>query len=122
MSQEKLDLFKQKEENIHFDGVWDVSAEELKSYLGQVRLIDVRQPEEYTGELGHIKNAELIPLGDLERACDKIPKHEATVFICRSGNRSAQACFFLQQRGYHHIFNLKGGMILWNELNYDVVK
>ncbi|MDI3256962.1 MAG: rhodanese-like domain-containing protein [Kyrpidia sp.] len=77
-----------------------------------VRLIDVREPEEYYGS-GHIPGAELIPMGEIPAALSRIPKHEEVVFVCRSGNRSGQVCLFLSRLGYERVVNLAGGMIEW---------
>jgi rhodanese-related sulfurtransferase len=35
------------------------------STIYQAEIIDVRMPDEYTGELGHIKNSRLVTLGPL---------------------------------------------------------
>lgn len=82
-----------------------------------LKLIDVRQPEEYTGELGHILGTELIALGTLPEQMARLDKNKTYIMICRSGARSAQAGAFLKQNGFTHVYNLFGGMLLWNQLN-----
>ena len=84
--------------------------------MTDVKLIDVRQPEEFTGELEHIENAELIVLNTLPTSLNKIPRDQTVVFICKSGGRSAQAAAFAKQNGFDNTYNLKGGMMLWNQL------
>ena len=44
-------------------------------------LLDVRSPDEFTGELGHIKGAQLIPLADLENQMDEIPPRRTQTII-----------------------------------------
>lgn len=100
--------------------VSDISPEELAGKAASVRIIDVRRPEEYTGELGHITGSSLIVLDTLPQRIDELPKDETIVFVCRSGARSARAAYFAMDHGLQNVFNMKGGMILWNELELPV--
>lgn len=110
-------LFESKEGNLHFEGVIDIDPKELAKKMKDVCLIDVRQPDEFSGELGHIPNAKLIVLDTLTDHLDQIPKDKTVVFVCRSGGRSARATAFALQNGYTEVYNLKGGMLLWNDLH-----
>lgn len=109
--------FDSKEENLHYEGVADIDPKELLKKKDQVVLIDVRQPDEYIGELGHIPGTELIVLDTIPDRIKELPKDKTIVFICRSGGRSARAAAFALSSGFEHVYNLKGGMILWNELH-----
>lgn len=98
-------------------GVPEVSCEEVKQTLGKVRLIDVRRPDEFNNELGHIQGAELVTLGpELEDFLAKAPKDQEIVFVCRSGARSANATMYAQSLGFKHVINMTGGMIRWNDV------
>jgi len=106
-----------------FDGVSDITPQELHELIkakSKLKLIDVRQPEEYTGELGHIENAELIILNQLPEKYQALKPSDEIVVICRSGGRSAQAASFLMSQGFQKVYNMKGGMLLWNELGFPV--
>jgi sulfur dioxygenase len=86
-------------------------------------LLDVREPAEYTGELGHIAGARLIPLRELpERAEKELAsfKDRDIVVICRAGVRSATAAAILAGLGFDHTCNLKGGMLDWNDARLPV--
>lgn len=111
--------FESKEENLHFEGVWDIDPRELNEKSHLVHLVDVRQPEEYSGDLGHIPGADLIVLDTLPENIHQLPKDKPIVFICRSGSRSARAAAWAMEQGYKEVYNLKGGMILWNELHFE---
>ena len=50
---------------------------------------------------------------------NEIPKDKTVVFVCRSGGRSARATAHALEHGYTNVYNLKGGMILWNELHLE---
>jgi hydroxyacylglutathione hydrolase len=110
--------FDSKEENLHFEGVLDIDPRELNEKKEQVALIDVRQPDEFKGDLGHIPGAKLVVLDTLPEHMNEVPKNKTVVFICRSGGRSARAAALALEQGYKNVYNLKGGMILWNELHY----
>lgn len=93
------------------------SPEDLEGY----ELIDVRRRDEYQGELGHIKSSKLYTLGqDLEVYLMKAPKDKPVLFICRSGARSAQATLMASELGFKDVYNMEGGMILWNQLKLPV--
>ncbi len=81
-----------------------------------IHLIDVRMPQEFTDELGHIQNSRLIPLPVFAEHLSELPKDGAIVFVCKSGGRSAQASAFAKMNGFDHTYNMAGGMLKWNEL------
>lgn len=88
----------------------------------QLTLVDVRRPDEYVGELGHVEGAHLIVLDDLEAQWNHIPTGKPIVFICRSGGRSARATLFAMEQGLKPVYNMKGGMLAWNEQGLTVVR
>ncbi len=73
-------------------------------------LIDVRSKQEYAE--GHLPDAILIPLYDLEEEIEeKEPnKQRIIVLYCSSGARSKQAKMKLEQMGYSNVFHIKGGL------------
>lgn len=95
----------------------------LQQKSPETLLIDVRRPEEFTGELGHIQGAKLVTLGpDLMKFLDETPKNKEIVFICRSGGRSGQATAVSRDLGFQNTINMTGGMLLWNDLKLPVVR
>lgn len=103
------------------DGIPEVSCEDVFAHAElvkskKVRLIDVRRPDEYNAELGHIEGAELITLGpDLTKFLENGDRSEEIVFVCRSGGRSGTATAESIKLGYKFTINMAGGMIRWNE-------
>jgi rhodanese-related sulfurtransferase len=81
-------------------------------------ILDVRQSEEFAE--GHVPNAVLIPLGELETRANELPKDITLYVICRSGNRSRQASEILVGLGFKGVRNVDGGFIAWQEAGYDV--
>jgi len=92
-------------------GYRELTPEMLDALEVPVRMIDVREPAEWVGELGHIEGAELVPQARvLEASADWDPA-EPVVLICRSGVRSMRAAEALAARGFHKLINLQGGMM-----------
>lgn len=105
------------------DGIPHVSPAETRALIGKVRMIDVRRPDEYAGELGHVDGAELVTLGpDLEKFLDGGNREEPIIFICRSGGRSGGATSASIAKGYKTTANMTGGMLAWNEQKLPTIK
>ncbi len=84
-------------------------------------LVDVRRPDEFSGELGHIPGAILKTLGsDLTSWLEQQSKDQKIIFICRSGQRSESATSEALKHQIKQVYNMTGGMILWNELGLKV--
>ncbi|HMJ50614.1 MAG TPA: MBL fold metallo-hydrolase [Polyangiaceae bacterium] len=95
-----------------------LAARELAAKLGGASsplLLDVREPEEFTGELGHIEGALLVPLDALEHRLPKLAGYveRDVVVVCRAGARSASAGAILCRAGFKRVINLDGGMLAW---------
>lgn len=100
--------------------IQEIDASQLAQWLEEaghaLRIIDVRQMQEIA--MGTIRGAEALPLHQLPEKLHELAPSEKLVIICRSGARSAQACMFLQQRGYAEVYNLRGGMMGWVQNGY----
>jgi glyoxylase-like metal-dependent hydrolase (beta-lactamase superfamily II)/rhodanese-related sulfurtransferase len=103
-----------------FAGVWEIDPHGLEEHAGAVQIVDVREPGEFTGPLGHIKGAVLIPLGELAERASELARDRPIVALCRAGGRSAQATIILQQAGFKDVANLTGGMLRWRAEGHPV--
>jgi rhodanese-related sulfurtransferase len=107
-------------------GAKEMSVQELHGVVRQAKngtapyLLDVREDHEFSG--GHIAGARLIPLSDLGRRLDEIPRDRTVVCICRSGRRSGIAANQLVQAGFEDVYNMNGGMMAWNRMSYPLQK
>lgn len=85
------------------------------SQLNGVRRIDVREPSEFNGPLGHLPGSELVPLATLAQAARDWPRDAPLLLICRSGQRSANAARWLATQGFSRLYNLAGGVLAFQE-------
>jgi rhodanese-related sulfurtransferase len=94
-----------------------VTAAEVSGLIGKPgapRLLDVREPAEWSSELGHVDGSELIPLGTLaQRAGELAGEEREIVVICKSGMRAGKAADFLAAQGLKTRV-MTGGMMAWN--------
>jgi len=93
----------------------EISVQELKQKIDNkedFQLIDVRETFEY--ETSNLKGLN-IPLGGLLIEVDKVSKDKPVIMQCRSGKRSAAAVMQLEAQGYTNLYNLKGGILAWQE-------
>ena len=101
-------------------GVPELDAEWLAAHLEQVTVIDVREPDEFRGELGHVHGAELVPLSALTAGAGSFSGERPLVTVCRSGGRSGKAALALRERGHARVASLRGGMVEWRKSERSV--
>lgn len=81
----------------------------------KLHLLDIRELEENADfNIGGI----VMPLEKIQNMdFDEIEdwKDEEVILYCRTGNRSSQACLFLEMTGFTNVKNLAGGMVEWKE-------
>jgi rhodanese-related sulfurtransferase len=75
-------------------------------------LVDVRSPEEFS--LGSIPNAINIPVDDLRKRLNELPKDKNIYIFCQVGLRGYLAQRILLQNGYKNARNISGGYALWS--------
>jgi adenylyltransferase/sulfurtransferase len=93
---------------------WEITPVDLKKKIdaGETPFIlDVREPNEY--QINRIEGSTLIPLGELPRRYQELPKDREIVTQCKMGGRSAKAMDFLKSVGFSNVKNLKGGILEW---------
>lgn len=103
-----------------FAGIWEIAPQVLEEKARGLQIVDVREPAEFTGPLGHITGAKLIPLGELQSRAGEIARDRPVVTVCRAGSRSAQAFNLLRQAGFARVANLSGGMLRWRAEGFPV--
>jgi sulfur-carrier protein adenylyltransferase/sulfurtransferase len=93
---------------------WEITPVELKSRLDKgedLFILDVREPSEY--QINRIPGSTLIPLGELPRRYQELPRDREIIAQCKMGARSAKAMEYLKTVGFTKVKNLRGGILEW---------
>ncbi len=102
-----------------------IDVEEAKRLIdeGKVRVIDVRNPDEWAA--GHIPQAIHIPLPQIvnnPQASLSGDFDQPQLFVCAVGERSAVACEVAAMLGYREIYNLTGGTNAWIKSGHPIAR
>jgi parallel beta-helix repeat protein len=81
-------------------------------------ILDVRNQSEY--DTGHIRNARLIPVYELEGRLDELSKTDDILVYCKSGFRSSTASRILVDNSFMYVYNMIGGITAWISAGYPV--
>mgnify|MGYP003584850443 FL=1 len=109
-----------------FDDQVEMSAADVRVLLRAARasvLVDVREPFEARMGAAATLDAQVVPLSTLVNALPgwmHLPAETPLIFVCRSGNRSAQAARALRRLGHAQAWSLSGGLALWPAQAGDV--
>jgi sterol desaturase/sphingolipid hydroxylase (fatty acid hydroxylase superfamily)/rhodanese-related sulfurtransferase len=106
------------------DSRW-IEPDELKRRMDRgerFAVIDVREPDEFTGPLGHIAGSRNMPMSAFESRLDELGGLEPTplVLVCRTDKRSAKAADILRGAGLSDVSVLRSGMEQWNHSGFPV--
>ena len=94
-------------------------GEAATRYEAGAFILDVREPDEW--QAVHIPGATLIPLGQLATRVNEVPRDQAIVVVCRSGNRSQVGRDILLAAGFTQVTSMAGGLTQWQAQGYPTV-
>ncbi len=90
-----------------------ISAIEVSKNLDSYFIIDIREPYEYS--FSNIKTVN-IPMSEVCRHLDELPKDKPLVLMCKSGNRaSALGNLLSVDYGLSNVYVMEGGITAWKE-------
>lgn len=105
---------------VHIKNISPKQAKELIEKEKDVYILDVRTEKEY--DEVHLKGAHLIPIQELEKNIQKIPKDKKIIIHCAKGKRSEKAYDMLKDKGLKDLYHLEGGIRKWQDEGYPVEK
>ena len=91
-----------------------VDFEERRRELGELQLVDVRNPGEHA--LGTVPGAVNIPVGQLPNRLDELDPNRPTVVYCAGGYRSSVAASLLRTEGFGDVSDIVGGYGAWTDV------
>jgi glyoxylase-like metal-dependent hydrolase (beta-lactamase superfamily II) len=97
-----------------------MTVEELATALGATTppvVVDVRLPAEYHAV--HLAPSLLVPLDQIGKRRDELPRHRELVLVCRTGSRARLAAAELA--GFRTRI-LEGGLVAWQEAGHPVIQ
>jgi uncharacterized membrane protein YdjX (TVP38/TMEM64 family)/rhodanese-related sulfurtransferase len=102
-----------------------VDIPQLKQRLDageDVLVLDVRTPEDFTGEQGHIGVATNIPVEELSARLAEISDYQErpVIAVCRTDRKSVQAAQILARNGFADVHVARMGMTAWIEQGYEI--
>ena len=81
--------------------------------------LDVREPSEWNQ--AHIPGSTLIPLGQLDKRVNEVPRDKEIVVVCRSGSRSKAGRDIVKNAGFTQVTCMTGGLNAWQAAGYPTV-
>ena len=101
-----------------------VTLEEARTALDKSSaiVIDIRETSEHA--TGVAKGARLIPMGQLGKRLNELPKpgEQPLLIICNTQNRSSKIAEQLQAAGFTNASYVQGGMSQWAARGWTMVK
>ncbi|UJR82307.1 rhodanese-like domain-containing protein [Sandaracinus amylolyticus] len=85
-----------------------------------VRIVDVREPDELVGPLGHIPGCDWIPASRARSLVDRLDRDAKIILVSRAGERSGPLARELEVAGMRFVASMIGGMVAWRSLGFAV--
>lgn len=83
-------------------------------------LVDVRERDEIDSLAFDVPDLVVIPMSEFEHRCAELPRDRDLVMVCRVGERSLKATYYLMYRGYTRVANMEGGIAKWARKGFPV--
>ena len=98
-----------------------ISIDEFQHILAtnHTQIVDLRGASEY--KAGHVKGADHVFVGTLEKNLAKIRKDQPVVIHCQAGDRASIGYSLLARNGFINVKNYSGGISEWVNTGHAVV-
>jgi rhodanese-related sulfurtransferase len=87
-----------------------------------VRLIDVRDPQDFIGPLGYIPGSDWVPPERLESLHERLGLESPLVVVSRHGEHASEVARTLEARGMRYVAALAGGIAQWLSLGFSTTR
>ena len=97
---------------------FDIQPEEVCKLIEEnpdILLLDVRAEREFNGDQGHLKDAKLIHISQLEERISELNdyKNKEILVYCTVAMRSTTGSNLLREKGFTKVYNMLGGLTKW---------
>jgi hydroxyacylglutathione hydrolase len=97
-----------------------MDVHELRRRLGDVAVLDVRQPGEWAA--GRIAGATHVTGAELADRLDEVPSRRPLAVLCGTGYRASAAASHLLREGFDDVWNVLGGSTAWDAAGYPTTR
>jgi len=102
---------------------WRMPAEVVHAYLAhhpEALLLDVRGPQEWNDDVGHIDGSKQIPLKELGGRIEELDpwRDKPVIVVSRLGDRGGAGVVVLREAGFVQVTALEGGLEAWRRAGY----
>ena len=101
-----------------YKNVMSPEARKLVEQKKNLFLLDVRSPQEFAQ--AKMRGSVLIPINEIERRVNEVPKGRPILVLCAVGSRSNLVAGFLVNKGYGEVYNLTDGLVGWYRNGYPL--
>src|SRR5574344_515823 len=84
-------------------------------------LVDVRERDESARLAFDVANLISMPLSELEQRYAELPTDRPLILACQDGSRSVRATYYLMNKGYTNVTNMKFGMARWVARGFPIL-
>ena len=84
-------------------------------------LVDVRERDESARLAFDVPGLIIMPLSELEQRYAELPKDRPLILACQNGSRSLRATYYLMNKGYTNVTNMKFGMARWVARGFPIL-
>lgn len=84
-------------------------------------LVDVRERDESARLAFDVANLISMPLSELEQRYAELPTDRPLILACQNGSRSLRATYYLMNKGYTNVTNMKFGMARWVARGFPIL-
>ena len=101
-----------------------IAFEMLRDNPEELLVVDLREPEEYRGPLGHLHRARNVPLSQLPWRLAELSGYRRQTFLvyCRNDDCGPQGMQILVTNGFDNAVLLDGGIEAWLRLGFGTVE
>lgn len=83
-------------------------------------MVDVRELNEVAQVAFDVPGVLLMPMSELQQRLAELPRDRDLVLVCREGERSLKATYFLMYQGYERVANMDGGLSKWARKGFPI--